>query len=233
MAVPDDVVAALRSGKRPAVRITIGGHSYRTTVFSMGGRFLVPLNADNRAAAGVAGGDEVDVDIERHTATREVTVRADLADALAQGARAQGGGAQELFDGLSYTHRKEWVRWIEEAKRAETRAARIAKTVASLDGGDLGLAERLDEVAHAHPTVGRGRQDRQHPEPDRVGQGGESPRQVGGLVGVEGGGQHRRAAHDGLGQEVYTVLADAPDETSLGCGTEGCAVEAVTAGTHS
>jgi uncharacterized protein YdeI (YjbR/CyaY-like superfamily) len=57
-------------------------------------------------------------------------VPADLAEALAQDEEARAG-----FDGLSYTHRKEWVRWIEEAKKAETRAARLTKTVESLREG--------------------------------------------------------------------------------------------------
>ncbi len=128
--VPDDVIAALRSGRRPPVRITIRGHTYRTTVASRGGRFLVPLSAENRAAAGVAAGEEVDVDILTDTAPREVPVPTDLVDAL-----ARESTAQNFFDGLAYTHRKEWVRWIEEAKRAETRSARIAKTVAALRAG--------------------------------------------------------------------------------------------------
>lgn len=93
----------------------------------MGGRFLVPLSAENRAAAGVAAGDEVDVGIALDIAPREVTVPADLADAL-----AQDDDAREFFDSLAYTHRKEWVRWIEEAKRAETRNARVSKAVESL-----------------------------------------------------------------------------------------------------
>jgi len=59
--VPDEVVAALCAGKRPAVRVTVGQHTYRTTIAPMGGRFLVPLSAENRAAAGVVAGDEVDV----------------------------------------------------------------------------------------------------------------------------------------------------------------------------
>src|SRR5215218_4602873 len=128
--IPDDVLAAVGSGKRPAVRITVGGHTYRTTVASRGGRFLVPLSAENRAAAGVAAGEQVDVDIEADAAPREVTVPAHLADAL-----AHDGTAQRFFDALSYTHRKEWVRWIVEAKRSETRRARITKTVAALRAG--------------------------------------------------------------------------------------------------
>jgi hypothetical protein len=130
IAVPADVVAALGSGSRPAVTVTVGGHSYRTTVARMGGRFLVPLSAENRTAAGVAAGDEVDVGIEPDTAPREVEVPADLADAL-----AHDDAARATFDGLSFTHRKEWVRWLEEAKKAETRATRLAKTVESLREG--------------------------------------------------------------------------------------------------
>jgi hypothetical protein len=128
--IPEDVLAAIGSGKRPAVRITVGGHTYRTTVASRGGRFLVPLSAENRAAAGVAAGDDVEVDIQADTAPREVTVPGDLADEL-----AHDSTAQHFFDTLSYTHRKEWVRWIDEAKKPETRKARIAKTVAALRAG--------------------------------------------------------------------------------------------------
>jgi bacteriocin resistance YdeI/OmpD-like protein/uncharacterized protein DUF1905 len=128
--IPDNVLAALGSGKRPAVRITVGGHTYRTMVASRGGRFLVPLSAENRAAAGVAAGEQVDIDIEADTAPREVTVPADLADAL-----AHDNTAQHFFDALSYTHRKEWVRWIAEAKKSETRKARIARTLAALRAG--------------------------------------------------------------------------------------------------
>ena len=128
--VPEDVVAALGSGSRPPVTVTIGGHTYRTTVARMGGRFLVPLSAENRTAAGVSAGDQVDVDIESDTGPREVEVPADLAEAL-----AHDDVARAHFDRLSYTHRKEWVRWIEEAKKAETRATRLVKTVESLHSG--------------------------------------------------------------------------------------------------
>jgi Bacteriocin-protection, YdeI or OmpD-Associated/Domain of unknown function (DUF1905) len=128
--VPDDVVSALAGGKRPAVQITIGGHTYRTTIASMGGRFLVPLSAENRAAAGVAAGDEVEVDIALDTAPREITVPPDLAGALAGDIRAR-----QTFDTLAYSHRKEWVRWIEEAKKADTRSSRITKAVSALSEG--------------------------------------------------------------------------------------------------
>jgi hypothetical protein len=125
--VPEDVVAALGSGNRPPVAVTIGGHTYRTTVARMGGRFLIPLSAENRTGAGVAAGDQVGVDIALDSGPREVAVPADLTAALAQDEKARAS-----FDGLSYTHRKEWVRWIEEAKKAETRATRLTKTIKSL-----------------------------------------------------------------------------------------------------
>ena len=128
--IPEGVVAAMGSGKRPAVQVTLGGHSYRTTVASMGGRYFVPLSKENREAAGVAAGDEVAVDIERDAEPRKVTIPPDLADAL-----AGDDAASAFLDRLSYTHRKEWVRWVEEAKKAETRAARITKTVESLRAG--------------------------------------------------------------------------------------------------
>ncbi len=128
--VPEDVVAALGSGSRPPVTVTIGGHTYRTTVARMGGRFLIPLSAENRTAASVAAGDQVDVDIEADAGPREVEVPADLAEAL-----ARDDAARTTFDRLSFTHRKEWARWIDEAKKAETRATRLAKTVESLRAG--------------------------------------------------------------------------------------------------
>lgn len=125
--VPDDVVSALSAGKRPPVKVTIGDHTYRTTIASSGGRFLVPLSAENRAAAQAVAGDEVSVDIELDRASREVIVPTDLADAL-----AHDGDARRFFDELAFSHRKEWVRWIADAKKAETRSRRIGKTVESL-----------------------------------------------------------------------------------------------------
>lgn len=65
--VPAEVVASLGPSKRPAVRVTIGGHTYRSTVASMGGEFMLPISSENRMSAGVAAGDEVNVDLERDT----------------------------------------------------------------------------------------------------------------------------------------------------------------------
>ena len=125
--VPDEVIAGLGSSQRPGVVVTIGTHSYRTTAARMGGRFLVPLSAENRTAAGVAAGDEVDVDIVLDDAPREVTLPDDLDAAL--------DAARTAYEALSYSHRKEWVRWVEDAKKPETRAARIEKTVSGLKAG--------------------------------------------------------------------------------------------------
>ena len=127
--VPAEVIAELGAGRQPKVHVTIGGHTYRSTVAVRGGQFLIPLSAENRTAAGVAAGEEVDVDITLDTAPREVEVPADLAAALDTDPEAR-----RVFDGLPFTHRKEYVRWIEEAKKAETRQTRVAKTLGRLKG---------------------------------------------------------------------------------------------------
>jgi hypothetical protein len=126
--VPADVVEALGAGKRPPVVVTVSGYTYRTTVAPMGGSFWVPLAAEHREAAGVRADEEVDVSVRLDTAPREVAVPEDLAAAFDEPARSR-------FDALAYTHQKEWVRWVEEAKKPETRAARIEKTVESLRAG--------------------------------------------------------------------------------------------------
>ena len=128
--VPASVVAALGAGQRPPVLVTLGSYTYRTTVARMGGRFLVGVDASHREAAGVAAGDVLDVEIVHDTGPREVTVPDDLAAAL-----AADNAAATTFESLSYTHRKEWVRWVEEAKKPETRATRVTKTVESLREG--------------------------------------------------------------------------------------------------
>ncbi len=127
--VPDSVVEALGGSQRPAVNVTIGKYTYRTTAGRMNGRFMIPLSAENREGAGVAAGDDVNITIELDTAPREVEVPADFAKALKANA-----GLRKTFDALAYSHRKEWVRSIEAAKAPETRARRIAKAIDSLRG---------------------------------------------------------------------------------------------------
>jgi hypothetical protein len=127
--VPEEVVAALGS-RRPKVRVTIGDYAYRSSVASMGGRFLLGISAEHRAGAGVAAGDEIDVTLELDTAPREVAVPDDFATAL-----AAEPAAQRTFDGLPYSERRWFVLGIEGAKAAETRARRIDKAVARLASG--------------------------------------------------------------------------------------------------
>jgi hypothetical protein len=128
--VPEQVIEALGSGKRPAVKVTINGYSYRSTVAVLGGRYMVGVSAEHRAGAGVAGGDEVDVDIELDTAPREVRVPADLAAAL-----DAEPAARRAFDGLSYSNKSWHVLQVEGAKTDETRQRRISRSVDILRQG--------------------------------------------------------------------------------------------------
>jgi hypothetical protein len=128
--VPVEIVEGLGSSKRPPVRVTINGHTYRTSVASMGGKFMLPVSADQRKNTGVAAGDEVDVDIELDTEPREVAVPSDFADALDRDA-----DAKRVFDGLSYSHKLRHVLSIEGAKTTETRQRRIDKAVEMLREG--------------------------------------------------------------------------------------------------
>jgi Bacteriocin-protection, YdeI or OmpD-Associated/Domain of unknown function (DUF1905) len=128
--VPDEIVDGLGAGKRPPVRVTINGFTYRSTIAVMGGDYMVGVNADNRAGAGVAGGDTVDVDIELDTAPREVAVPPDLAAAL-----AAEPAAQRTFDGLSNSNKGWHVQSVEGAKTDETRQRRIAKSIDALRQG--------------------------------------------------------------------------------------------------
>jgi hypothetical protein len=127
---PFDVKEAFGTRGRVPVRGTIAGAPFRSTLVPMGGRHMMPVNRELREAAGVAAGDEVEVVLERDTEERTVEAPEDLARAL-----AASPAAQATWDGLSYTHRKEWARHVEEAKRPETRARRIEKAVATLAAG--------------------------------------------------------------------------------------------------
>lgn len=124
--VPPEVVAGLGASKRPAVGVTIGTYTYRSTISSYSGAFMLPLSAENRA--GVGAGDEVEVIVELDTASREVAVPEDFARAM-----EEVPGLRPAFDALAFTHRKEHVRAIEDAKTAQTRQRRIAKAVSMID----------------------------------------------------------------------------------------------------
>ncbi len=130
--VPSEVVEALGDGKRPRVTVTINGHTYRSSVAVLGGRYMLGVSAENRAAAGVEGGQEVDVELELDTAPREVMIPPDFAAAL-----AAEPAAQATFDGLSYSNKSWHVLQIDGAKTDETRQRRIAKSVEALRAGKV------------------------------------------------------------------------------------------------
>lgn len=128
--VPEEVVAGIGSSKKPPVTVTIGDYTYRSTVATMGGQFMIPLSAEHRMGAGVAAGEEVDVDIVLDTEPRELTLPADFADSLDRDANAR-----RFFDGLSYSNKRQFIISIEEAKTADTRQRRIDKAVNLLSEG--------------------------------------------------------------------------------------------------
>ncbi|MCW3044729.1 MAG: hypothetical protein JWL57_2887 [Actinobacteria bacterium] len=130
--VPEAVVTSLGSSKRPAVRVTIKGYTYRSTIASMGGRYMVGVNAENREAAGVAAGDELEVDIELDTEAREVTVPPQVAQFLEGDA-----AAKQFFEGLSYSRKRLFTVPIEQAKTPETLQRRLDKALDALREGRL------------------------------------------------------------------------------------------------
>jgi len=126
--VPDALVETLGGGKRAPVAVTINGKfTYQSTIAFMGGRAMIPMSAERRAAAGVKGGDAITVKLVLDTAPREVDMPAALVKAL-----AKDKAAKAAFDKLSFTYRKEHARAVAEAKAEETRERRIAKIMAAL-----------------------------------------------------------------------------------------------------
>jgi hypothetical protein len=121
--VPLDVPAVFGRVRAP-VRVTVNGHTWRSTVMRYGERYYLPVNRANREAAGVAAGDAVTVELESDDAPRTVAVPDDLAAAL-----DQAPGARAAFDAMAFSHRREWVEWVTEAKRPETRERRIRGVV--------------------------------------------------------------------------------------------------------
>ena len=130
--VPEQVVEALGAGKRPAVTVTVNGFTYRSTIAVMGGAFMLPLSAERRAAAGVAAGDELEVDIELDTEPREVAVPPELAEVLEGDA-----AAKQFFEGLSYSRKRLFTAPIEQAKTDATRQRHLDKAREALREGRL------------------------------------------------------------------------------------------------
>jgi hypothetical protein len=128
--VPEDAVASRGSSKRPAVRVTIGGYTYRSTIAVMGGRFMLPISAEVRAGSGVKAGDEIDVEVALDTQPREVEIPEDFRAQLEQEPEAK-----RFFDSLSYSNRLRFVLGIEDAKTADTRQRRIDGAITKLREG--------------------------------------------------------------------------------------------------
>jgi hypothetical protein len=121
-----EIIEKLGSGRRPLVRMTIKNHTYRSAVAVMDGMFLVSLSAENRQAAGVKGGEDVDVTIALDTEPRTVEAPPDLKAALVK------AKALDAFNATAPSMQREYVRQVEEAKAQETRERRIAKIVEKL-----------------------------------------------------------------------------------------------------
>lgn len=124
--VPQEAMAQLGTKKTPAVKVHFAGYSYQSTVAVTSGKYMIPVSAAHRKAAGVKAGDLLEVTLELDLEPRTVEVPEDLALALVQ------SGLQGQFDALAPSKRKEAVRQVEEAKTTDTRQRRIQKIVDSL-----------------------------------------------------------------------------------------------------
>jgi hypothetical protein len=128
--IPDEVIEALGAGKKPPVNVTVNGYTYRSTVATIDGKFMVGFSADHRAASGIKGGDEIDVDIELDTQPRIVEVPADL-----QAALDAEPAAKASFEKLSNSLKGYHVSQVIGAKTDETRQRRIEKSISVLREG--------------------------------------------------------------------------------------------------
>jgi len=125
--VPTEVVEALGGKGRIPVTATFNGVPYRGSIVRMGGGAVLGVQKAIMAEAGVRVGDSITVVVRNDEGRREVEVPVDLAEAL-----ARNGAARAAFEGLSFSHKREYVRSITEAKRPETRARRIELTIERL-----------------------------------------------------------------------------------------------------
>lgn len=128
--VPDEVVEALGAGKRPKVVVTVGAHTYRSSIMPYRGKYMISLSAANRQLAGVEAGQEVQVEVELDTAPREVNLPPDLAAAL-----AADEVAKAEYEKLSYSNQSRIALSVLGAKTEATRQRRIEKAIAELNPG--------------------------------------------------------------------------------------------------
>jgi Bacteriocin-protection, YdeI or OmpD-Associated/Domain of unknown function (DUF1905) len=129
----DQQVAMVGEGaKRFPVVATVNGYTWRTSVARMRGEFMVGLNREVREGAGVQAGDTVTLELELDTEPRTVEIPPVLAEALDRDPQAK-----EAFDGMAFTHRKEYARWIEEAKKEATRQRRVTQAIEMIRSGRI------------------------------------------------------------------------------------------------
>ena len=128
--VPDQIVDDLGGGGRPKVKVTIGGYEFRTSIARMGDRYMLGVSNERRAEAGIAAGETLDVEVELDTAERRVEIPVDLAMALAAAPEAKA-----FFDSLSFSKQQWHTVQVTSAKKPETRANRVATSVAMLAAG--------------------------------------------------------------------------------------------------
>ena len=128
--VPSDVLAALGGKGRIPVRATFDGLDYRGSVVTMGGVRCIGVLKEIRTRLGKGPGESIAVTLTPDSEERTVEVPADLRSALDE------AGASTAFATLSYSHQREYVEWIDEAKRPATRERRIAQTVTRITAGD-------------------------------------------------------------------------------------------------
>jgi hypothetical protein len=126
--VPFDVKPVFGKA-RPPVKVTLNGYTYRSTIASMGNGPCIPLRKSNREAAGLQGNETLEVRLELDTEKRVVTPPKDLVSEL-----KKKMGAWARWGELSYSHQREYVEAIEDAKKPETRIRRIATTVEQIAG---------------------------------------------------------------------------------------------------
>lgn len=126
--VPPAVVEQLEAGKKPPVVVMLNGHTYRSTIAVMGGKFLIPLSAERRVASGVKGGDVWEVNLELDTQPRTVTLPPAFEERL-----IQNEAAATFFQTLAPSLKKKVVLLIESAKTEETQNKRMAKIIADLE----------------------------------------------------------------------------------------------------
>jgi hypothetical protein len=112
---------------RAPVTVTLNGYTYRSTIAAMGGPLCIPLRKSNREAAGLEGNETLDVRLGLDTEAREVTPPADFVKTL-----KAAPGAWDRWRALSYSHQREHVEAIDGAKKADTRARRIASAVKAI-----------------------------------------------------------------------------------------------------